>query len=156
MKKLLILLGLLCALNAQAASTIFKQSVEAPMPKTYGLLYDALEKQRLFVVFEPNIGRNLAGMAKRLGDNYNRNQLAGIRSLVVCNAWYANEVSNLDPDMLALCPLRVTVTHKDGVTHMLFARPSVHAQGSAALPVIQEVEQLVVEAMQQAARQAAP
>lgn len=156
MKKLFVALSLLLWMGlAHAESTVFKAEVAAPMPKVYKLVYEALEKQRLFVVFEPNIGRNLAGMAERLGENYNRNKLSGIRSLVVCNAWYANEVSNKDPNMLALCPLRVSVIHKEGVTRVLFARPSVHAQGSAALPVIQEVEGLVVDAIKLAARQAA-
>jgi len=156
MKKLLFAcLLLLWGGVAAAGSPLFKAEVEAPMPKVYQALYQALENQRLWVVFEADLGGTIAGMAERLGENYNRNGLQGMRALVTCNAWYANEVSNHDPDMLALCPLRVAVTHKDGKTRMLFARPSLHAQGSPALPVIEEVEKLVIDAIEAAAKQAA-
>lgn len=142
------LLLLLWVSGAQAGDSIYKASKKAPAQEVYQALYKALEEQRLWVVFEPDMGRNIAGMAKRLGDDYNRNGLQTMRSMVVCNAWYANKVSNLDPDMLALCPLRVGVIHKDGVTTLLFARPTVHAQGSPALTVITEIEDLVITAIQ--------
>lgn len=155
MKKLLLLPLLWWWLGvAHAGSPVFKLSVEAPLPKVYQALYEALEAQRLWVVFEADIGANLARMADRLGDDYNRSGLSGLRSLVVCNAGYANRVSNADPDMLALCPLRVAVVEKDGTTSMLFARPSVMAQGSPALPVVQEVEDRLIEALRSAGRQA--
>jgi len=150
-----LILLLMSALVSAAQTSIFKAEVDAPMPKTYKLLYEALEKQQLWVVFEPNLGRNLSAMADRLGKNYNINKLEGIRSLVVCNAMLANRVSNLDPDMLALCPLRVVVTHKSGTTRVLFARPTVHARDSAALAVVQEIENSVIEAIKHAMQQAA-
>jgi len=155
MQKILILLLSLFAGGAQASSSVSRHEVEAPIDQVYELLYQALESKRLWVVFEPNLGRSIGGMAERLGENYNRNRLQGIRSLVTCNAWYANEVSNLDPDMLALCPLRVSVIHKDGMTRVLFARPTLHAQESAALPVLEEIEELVIEAIRSAVQQAA-
>ncbi len=147
MKTLLSFLLLLATLPVLADDTLYQTRVRGDMQAVYKTLYEELESRRLFVVFEPDIGRNLAGMAKRLGEDYNRNHLEAIRSLVVCNAWYANRVSNLDPDMLALCPLRVSFTYKQGAATLGFARPSVHAQGSKALPVIREIEGLVIEAM---------
>ncbi len=146
--RLLVPVLLLLAFAAQAApSSIHQVRIAADAGEVYRVLYRELESRRLFVVFEANIGGTLAGMAERLGEDYNRNGLSVIRSLVVCNAWYANRVSNLDPDMLALCPLRLSVIHKDGTTTIGFARPSVHAAGSAALPVIREIEDIVIEAM---------
>ena len=147
MKKLLTLALLVIVLNVQAAPAIFQAHVDAPVGKVYKTLYSELESRRLFVVFEPDLGSVIAGMAERLGDDYNRNGLEAIRSLVVCNAWYANKVSNLDPAMLALCPLRVSLIHKAGTTTVSFARPTVYAQDSKALPVIREIEDMVIEAI---------
>jgi hypothetical protein len=156
MKKLLTLLLLLNVLPALAGNAIHQVRVQGDSQAIYNTLYQQLESRRLFVVFEPDIGRNLAGMAKRLGEDYNRNHLDAIRSLVVCNAWYANKVSNLDPDMLALCPLRVSFVYKGGTAILGFARPSLHAQGSKALPVIREIEGLVIEAMEATKAKFAP
>lgn len=147
----ILLLSLLClGAVASAADSIYKAQAQAPLEQVYRQLYQALETQRLWVVFEADLGANLSGMAGRLGENYNRNELQGIRSMVVCSPWYANEASNLDPNMLALCPLRLGVIHKDGVTSVLFARPTLHAADSPALPVVEEIEGLVIEAIDRA------
>jgi len=156
MKKVFALFLLLASsLVFAAPASIFKAEVKAPMQITYKLLYEALEKERLWVVFEADIGQNLSAMADRLGEDYNRNKLESLRTMVVCNAFLANRVSNLDPDMLALCPLRVAVTHKAGTTQVLFAKPTIHAQGSAALPVVLEIENSVIDAIKTAMGQAA-
>ena len=145
----LIMLGLMGPLNILKAETsrVFKQQANAPMEKVYPAVYKALEDARFFVVLEPVISDNLQRFAERWGDNYNRNQLSSIRSMVFCNAWYANEVSNADPDMLALCPLRIGLYEKQGNTYVVFARPSVIAASSPAKKVILEAEQDVIKAI---------
>lgn len=149
----LLMLALVFSISPVLAdSAIYKQSVDQPMPAVYDKLRAALESRKLFVVFEPNIGENLARFAERWGEDYNRNKLDGLRSMVFCNAWYANQVSNADPDMLALCPLSLTVIHKAGKTTVLFERPSVVAKGSAAEAVLKEVEGEVISAIEQALR----
>jgi hypothetical protein len=40
-------------------------------------------------------------LSGKQGDNYNRNNIQAIRSMVCCNSWYAAKVSKLDPDMLS-------------------------------------------------------
>ena len=149
-------LGFLCllllpVLGWAESSAVYQHSVQRPLAAVYDGIYQSLESRKLWVVFEANIGANLAGMAERLGDDYNRNQLEGIRTLVVCNAFYANRVSNLDSTMLALCPLRVTVIHKAGRSTALFVRPTHTAQGSPAEPVLREIETLVVAAIEEGA-----
>ena len=126
---------------------ILRLEARASMDATYPEVYAALEEARFWVVFEADLGTNLASFADRWGEDLNRNALDGIRSIVVCNAWYANQVSNADPDLLALCPLRVNLVEKDGVTRVLFARPTVTAAGSPGLAVVQEIEDRVVKAL---------
>jgi Domain of unknown function DUF302. len=91
------------------------------------------------VIFEANIGKNLSRFKEKQGVNYNKNNLGGIRSMVFCNGWYPNKVSNADPSMLALCPLHLTVIERSGKAHILFVRPSFVGQGSQALPVLKEI-----------------
>ena len=126
---------------------ILRLEARAPMDQTYKAVYAALENARFWVVFEADLGSNLATFAERWGEDLNRNALGGIRSIVVCNAWYANQVSNADPDLLALCPLRVSLVEKDGVTRVLFARPTVTAAGSPGIAVVEEVERAIEAAL---------
>ena len=105
-----VLVGILSISIANAQNDlIFQMQVDRPMSEVYDKVYTSLEDAGFFVVFEPNIGKNLAGFAKKWGDDYNQNALSGLRSMVFCNAWYANQVSNKDTDLLGLCPLHISL-----------------------------------------------
>lgn len=149
-QSLLLCLLWMVPLVQAAPPGILRLDARAPMDQTYPAVYAALEAARFWVVFEADLGSNLAGFADRWGDDLNRNALDGIRSIVVCNAWYANRVSNADPDLLALCPLRVNLVEKDGVTRILFARPTVIAAGSPGLAVAEEIEAEISAALRAA------
>jgi len=62
------------------------------------------------VVFEPDIGNDLAGFAERRGGDVNHNALTKIRSMVFCNACYANQAGNLKPRLLALFLLHLALS----------------------------------------------
>jgi uncharacterized protein (DUF302 family) len=130
-------------------SRVYKKTIKADFTETYKKVFTSLENNGYFVLIEPNIGKNLSNYEQRWGKNYNKNELEAIRSLVFCNGWYANEISNLDPDMLALCPLHITLTHKKGITTILFVRPSQVAAHSPAKDIAEELEQDVIRAIEQ-------
>lgn len=145
----LALLGL--ALPALAASpAIFERSARLPADAAYVQLYDALEKNGFYVIFEPDMGRSLAGMADKLGADYNRNQLSTMKSLVFCKPRATNDIANADPALLALCPLHITLTHKDGVSTVYFARPSAIAAGSPGEALARTLEADIVKVIESA------
>ena len=136
----------------EVPDSLYRQQVNKPLSEVYGKVYKSLEDARFFVVFEPDIGANLARFSEKWGDDYNQNNLSGIRSMVFCNAWYANKVSNLDPDMLGFCPLHLSLVESDGKTIVLFNRPGVMAQNSPAKELLIKIETEVIEAIQKAMR----
>jgi len=142
----------LCWLSqlALADSSVLVWNIDKALETSYKTIYKALENNRFFVVFEPDIQRNLSGFAARWGDKYNRNKLEGIRAMVFCNVWYTNEISNADPDMLAMCPLHITLIQQQGSTRVLFVRPTVVAADSNALAIAKELEEDVSKAMDEA------
>jgi uncharacterized protein (DUF302 family) len=142
----------LCWLSqlALADSSVLVWNIDKALEASYKTIYKALENNRFFVVFEPDIQRNLSGFAARWGDKYNRNKLEGIRAMVFCNVWYTNEISNADPDMLAMCPLHITLIQQQGRTRVLFVRPTVVAADSNALAIAKELEEDVSKAMDEA------
>ncbi len=133
-------------------SGVYILQVDKPLIDVYDKVYKSLEDARFFVVFEPNIGANLASFAEKWGDDYNQNNIAEIRSMVFCNGWYANKVSNLDPDMLGFCPLHISLIERKGKTTVLFNRPGVIAQNSPAKELLLKIESEVIAAIQQATR----
>ncbi len=128
---------------------VYIQQVDKPVSAIYDALYKSLEDARFYVVFEPNIGKNLARFSEKWGDDYNQNKLSVIRSMIFCNGWYANKVSNLDPNMLGFCPLHLTLIERGGKTTVLFNRPGVMAQNSPAQTLLEEIEGEVIDAIQQ-------
>jgi len=150
-----IMAVLLFALVAMAQAFADTSSVRVwntgkDLETSYKVVYKSLENNRFFVVFEPDIQANISGFAERWGEDYNRNKLEGIRAMVFCNGWYANAVSNADPEMMALCPLHITLIQKNGSTRVLFVRPSAVAVGSEALSVAKDLEADVARALDEA------
>lgn len=141
---------LLYSTHAYALEGIYSRSVQAEFQTVYERLYKSLEAERFFVVFEPNIGKNMARFQERWGGDYNRNGLEEIRSMVFCNVWYANQASNLDPLALGLCPLHLNLTRKNGTVTVAFPRISLLVQGSPAYTLIQEVEELIIKVIESA------
>ena len=138
-----------CTARTETSDNILRWDVKQDLDPVYVMVYRALEKHKFFVIFEPNIGRNLTGFAARWGEDYNRNQLDQIRAMVICNIWYTNQIANKDPDMLSLCPLTVTLFEKDGSSTVLFPRPTALAGESPARPVLQEVEDKIIAAIRE-------
>ena len=130
-------------------ANVYVRTVKAPLGRIYKQIFTSLENNGYFVIVEPNIGRNLSHFAKRWGKDYNRNRLDAIRSMVFCNGWYANQISNADPSMLALCPLHITLIHKEGETRVLFVRPGQVAYDSPAHAVALELEQDVIRSIEE-------
>ena len=146
--KLFILAVLLLpvpAVFADNSAAVYQQTINKPVTAVYDKLYKSLEDARFFVVFEPNIGANLARFSEKWGDDYNQSGLSAIRSIVFCNGWYANQVSNKDPKMLGLCRLHITLIEKDGKTTALFNRPTVTSKSSPAHEIVVNIEQEVIK-----------
>jgi uncharacterized protein (DUF302 family) len=152
-RMLLLVTTLLCAGQVLADSTmIYEKDVKGDMETTYKQVFNSLENNGYYVLFEPNIGRNLANFKQRWGKDYNTNKLEAIRSMIFCNAWYANRIANTDPQMLALCPLHISLVYKDGVTRIMFIRPSLVATGSPAEKIALEMEQDVIRTIESGIR----
>ncbi|MEY8194605.1 MAG: DUF302 domain-containing protein [Cycloclasticus sp.] len=127
--------------------SVYKKSADLPLEEVYNAVYIELEQRNFHVIFEVNIGKNIARFKDKWSKEYNQNKLIGIRSMVFCNAWFANRVSNVDPNMLALCPLRLTVIEHSAQSHILFVRPSVIGKDSPALAILTEIEETVIDAI---------
>jgi hypothetical protein len=157
LRKLIMSLLLLVAATAQAELPgVLRWDLEQDLETTYRSVCKSLEENRFFVVFEPNIGRNLEGFAARWGDNYNRNGLSAIRSMVFCTAWYTNAISNIEPALLSLCPLHITLFHKAGTTSIVFSRPAHTGAGSKASALLEELETDVSKAIEAGIKAAQP
>lgn len=137
---------LLLPVTAQASEYIYSREIQGEFTHIYDQVHKALEQARFYVIFEANIGKNLKRNASRWGEDYNRNGYEEVRSLVICNPWYANQMLNLDPELIAACPFSVSILYRKGTATVLFERPAHLAQGRAA-DLMWEVENTIVTAL---------
>ena len=144
----LLLLGLFSNICQAGLAGVRHWRLQQDLETAYESIHKSLEENKLFVVFEPNIGKNLAVFAERWGEDYNRNNLQGIRSMVFCSGWYANQVSNAEPQLLALCPLHITLYRQNDMTHVVFVSPTHVGKGSDATVLLQELEARVSAAVE--------
>lgn len=129
MKRVLLALLLILPIACAAAPAgVLRVTSGDPLDAVYDRLYKALEAEQFWVVFEADMGKRMAGMAERWGEDYNRSGLGAVKSLVFCNLWWTNRLANSDPDLLGLCPLHVTLYEKDGAT--VVAMPALGAMAA--------------------------
>jgi hypothetical protein len=144
----IILMGLWAGSVQARLPGILSWETEQNLEIVYRQIYIALEKSGYYVIFEPNIGRNLAGLARHWGDEYNRNQVQDIRSMEFFNAAYTNQISNVEPDLLALWPLQISFYRQGTVTHVVFNRPTYIGRESRAGELLEQIESDVSAAIQ--------
>jgi len=134
------LLLLVSSVAAADPVGVLKLTSDRSIDEVYNGLYHALEDGKFWVVFESDMGQRMAKFADRWGEDYNRNGLQSIRSLVFCNIWWTNRIANADPDLLGLCPLHLSLYAKDGKTVVLLPRLSAMAEGSPGKEAASELE----------------
>ena len=84
-KKIIILLLIFFSsfvVAEENQSAIYSISVEKPGEGVYQSVYKSLEEARFYVIFEANIGKNLARNAERWGDEYNKNKFEFVKHFV--------------------------------------------------------------------------
>ena len=150
MKKIcLLLLTLSLSLWADA---VYTKHYDAPIEKVYPKLIASFDSAYLIVISEIDILEKFkeAGLPDSFGKNFNTNNLTAIKTIIACNGWFGNAVANSDPEMMAFCPIRVTLIEKEGKTSIMYVRPTVAPKDSKAYPVLQELEQKVIKAIEEA------
>ena len=151
MKKVLVALMLLLA-SSLMAHDVYVKEVNMPLDKLYPKVLQSLANHKLIVVSEIDILDKFkhAGLPKKFGKKFNTNKLTGIKAIIACNGFFGNEVANSDPQMMALCPVRITMIEKDGKSQMLFARPSKSSEGTKAHKALSDLEAKVIKALESA------
>lgn len=147
-----ILLACLLTLSVWAAeSNVYKVSYNAPVDKVLENILAKFKQEMLVVVWQLDILEEFKkkGLDKKFGENFNKAGLSEVRTLVACNGKFGNDIINQDSDMMAYCPIRITLTEKDGVTTVLYVRPSSAPRDSAAYKTLVKLEKKVTKAIEE-------
>ncbi|WP_170175835.1 DUF302 domain-containing protein [Sulfurimonas crateris] len=147
-----ILLACLLTVSVWAAeSNVYKVSYNAPVDKVLDNMLAKFKQEMLVVVWQLDILEEFKhkGLDKKFGENFNKAGLTAVRTLVACNGKFGNDIINQDSDMMAYCPIRITLTEKDGVTTVLYVRPSSAPRDSKAYQSLVKLEKKVTKAIEE-------
>ena len=150
LKKILLTFALFFSSTLFASSSIYKVSVNEDFRSALHNIKKTLEDQNLYIISKADISGTLASMKGKLGKDYNKRGYEVAKSIIFCNPFYANDVMNADPDMMALCPLKIMLMTKNGKTTALFVLPSKLSGKSPAKKILIEVENRVKKALKKA------
>lgn len=146
-----ILLACLLTLSVWGAeSNVYKVSYNAPVDKVLDNILAKFKQEMLVVVWQLDILEEFRhkGLDKKFGKNFNKAGLTAVKTLVACNGKFGNDIINQDSDMMAYCPIRITLTEKDGVTTVLYVRPSSAPKDSKAYQSLVKLEKKVTKAIE--------
>jgi uncharacterized protein (DUF302 family) len=149
MKKILIMC--LLSLSLWAAETnVYKVVYNSPVDKVLANILAKFATEQLVVVWQLDILEEFKakGLDKKFGADFNTAGLTAVKTLVACNGMLGNGIINSDSDMMAFCPIRITLTEKDGKTSVLYARPTSAPKDSKAYPMLVKLEKKVISAIE--------
>lgn len=149
MKKILIMC--LLSLSLWAAETnVYKVTYKSPVDKVLANMLAQFEKEMLVVVWQLDILDEFKkkGLDKKFGADFNTAGLTAVKTIIACNGKFGNDIINADADMMAYCPIRITLTEKDGVTTVLYVRPTSAPKDSKAYKSLAQLEKKVTKAIE--------
>lgn len=143
MKKLLLGIMLLLA-SSLFANDVYKKEVNKPHDVYIKELKDAIEKNHMNVLYELDLIKkfNDSGYAKKFGADFNKNKITASTTLLLCNGYIGNQISNIDPEMMALCPIKVSVISDEKSTKIIYTKykgASKNKEVAALLKILDEV-----------------
>ncbi len=147
-----ILLACLLSVSVWAAeSNVYKVTYKVPVDKVINNILTKFKAEGLVVVWQLDILEEFRqkGLDKKFGENFNKAGLSAVKTMIVCNGKFGNDIINADSDMMAYCPVRITLTEKDGVTTVLYVRPSSAPRDSKAYPSLMQLEKKVTKSIEE-------
>lgn len=147
--KSLILSLMFLMVTSLSAHDIYVKTVDEPLQTLYPKLLTSLKQNQMMVVSEIDILAKFkeAGLPEKFGEDFNTNGLEAIKAIIACNGFFGNAVSNADPEMMALCPIRITLIQKAGKSKILYSLPSKASEGSKANAILKKLETKIITAL---------
>jgi len=146
MNKLCIIVVFLVMSTQAYSSSIHKTIINKPISEYYPELKKAIEANRMHVIYEMDLLKKFkeSGYAKKFGKDFNKNKVEVVKTLLICNGYVGNQVSNIDPRMMVLCPIKITLIQRDGKTTVTFVKSASLAKNKDVKALLVTLDEIIV------------
>jgi uncharacterized protein (DUF302 family) len=106
------------------ASSIYKKEVPESLKSYLPKLKKSIKDNHMNILYEMDLMEKFkkSGYAKKFGADFNKNGITSVTTLLLCNGYVGNQVSNIDPDMMVLCPIKVTLIERGNTVTVSFVK----------------------------------
>ena len=141
-----IILSLLLLGSLLQANEIYTKTITKPFSVYFPELKKSIEKNHMGIIYEFDLVERFKkkGFDKKFGDAFNKNGLDKIVTLLICNGYVGNQVSNIDPNMMALCPIKITVIKKGAQTTITFLKYQNVTQNKEIKELLSTLHKIVI------------
>lgn len=145
MYKLILATFVLCS-TLLSATHIYEKEIDLPIEKYYPKLKAAIQANHMNILYELNLLDRFrkSGYAEKFGEEFNRNHLKSVKTLFLCNGYVGNQVSNIDPSMMVLCPLRLTLISRASGTKVVFIKSSHLATSKKVKRLLSTLDEILM------------
>ena len=145
MHKFIVIILILCSTQL-GATQIYQKEVGLPLEKYYPKLKAAIQANHMNILYELDLLEQFkkSGYAEKFGEDFNRNHLKAVKTLLLCNGYVGNQISNIDPDMMALCPIRLTIISKGSGTKVVFMKSSHLATSKKIKQLLATLDEILI------------
>lgn len=140
------LLGLMLLACASFAADVYKKEVKTPHDVYMKEFKAAVAKNHMNVLYELDLVEKFtnAGYAKKFGADFNKNKLTGATTILLCNGYIGNQVSNIDPDAMAYCPIKVSVLSDARGTKVIYTKYAGQSKNQKINSLLKTLDTVVI------------
>jgi hypothetical protein len=130
----------LCA----AETAVYESIVDEPIEALYPLIVNTLNGSEYVIAHSINVSENYKRYENKWRGS-NKFKITEVRSLIICNLKFSYAIRDMDPRMLGLCPMHLTLYESKGKTHILLNLPSYLAANSPAYELAAKEEKKLIK-----------
>ena len=137
-----------CIMNITAlfAGEIYTKEISLPIEKYYPKLKKAITSNHMNILYEIDLLKKFkkSGYLEKFGEDFNKNHLKAVKTVLLCNGYVGNQISNIDPDMMALCPIRLTVISTASGTRVVFVKSDHLAKSRKVQRLLATLDEILI------------
>ena len=134
------------ALNA---GELFVKVVPESLDSVQISLQESFEQHKLKQVAEVDVFGKMvkAGLPKKMGDQWNTNNLTGLKSIIVCNGKLGMNIANINPTYAGVCPIKITMMEDKKGTTITYMRATGSSNDTKLEAALSALDNAVIKAI---------
>ena len=142
--------ALVLAVSSAASESVYTKVIDENYDSYMPKFKIALKANHMNVVSELDLMERFSKVkgAEKYRGGFEKQGITKVTSLVTCIGLVGLQVAAAEPDMMALCPVRITVMAKGDKTVVTFIRNQYVAKGTAVEDTVARLDNAIIDTVE--------